>query len=214
MAQRVYFDPTKPFEKRLLKPNQAQQNQQQPQQPDYVTAVQKEKEKEGIAIDDGLIQHSVKRVKKKINDYILINYQKLFFDNQNKENRQGTEAVAQNSDEQTLSAEDILSNAELLGKVQVELRLSDEQNKDPRELLQECLYELEEKGFLNHAGQKVDQYLYQIRDQREKLKHYISGLLKESQRGITFESIYRKVSSQFGNFFTKDFVFRIIDELF
>ena len=76
------------------------------------------------------------------------------------------------------------------------------------------MYELEEKGFLNHAGQKVDQYLYQIRDQREKLKHYISGLLKESSRGITFESIYRKVSSQFGNFFTKDFVFRIIDELF
>lgn len=29
--------------------------------------------------NDGLIQHSVKRVKKKINDYILNNYTKLFF---------------------------------------------------------------------------------------------------------------------------------------
>ena len=29
--------------------------------------------------EGGLIQHSVKRVKKKINDFILNNYSKLFF---------------------------------------------------------------------------------------------------------------------------------------
>ena len=80
--------------------------------------------------------------------------------------------------------------------------------------MQECLTELEEKGFLNCLESKADQYLYTIRDQREKLKHYVSGLLKESTKGITFETIYRRVSNQFGNFYTKDFVFRIIDELF
>ena len=74
--------------------------------------------------------------------------------------------------------------------------------------------ELEEKGFLNCLEQKADQYLYQIRDQREKLRHYITSELKGSTRGLTFETIHKRVSSQFGNFYTKDFVFKVIDELF
>jgi len=53
------------------------------------------------------------------------------------------------SSEQTLSIEDILTNAELITKVEAELRLCEERNKAPRELLQECVNELEEKGFLN-----------------------------------------------------------------
>ena len=64
------------------------------------------------------------------------------------------------SPEQTLSAEDILSNPELLTKVEAELRLCEERNKAPRELLQECVNELEEKGFLNCLEQQADQYLY------------------------------------------------------
>jgi hypothetical protein len=74
--------------------------------------------------------------------------------------------------------------------------------------------ELEEKGFLNCLEQKADQYLYEVRDLREKLHHYITNVLKESQRGLSFDNIHKRVSTQFQNFYTKDFVFKVIDELF
>jgi hypothetical protein len=54
----------------------------------------------------------------------LINYQKLFFSAPAKEGESAE--VAKQRVDQTLSAEDILSNAELLDKVQQELRLSEE----------------------------------------------------------------------------------------
>jgi len=83
MAQKVYFDPTKPFERRLLK-NKSQQPGQPTistlQQPDYVLAGQRDRLANGSQAE-GLIQHSVKRVKKKINDFILSNYNRLFFKN-------------------------------------------------------------------------------------------------------------------------------------
>jgi len=80
-----------------------------------------------------LIQHSTKRIKKKIIDYILNNYKTLFFQ----------------ESERTLSNEEMLSNSKLLKKVEEELRLCIESDKRPRDLLAECLTELEEKGFLN-----------------------------------------------------------------
>ena len=61
---------------------------------------------------------------------------------------------------ETVTQEHILSNQELLTKVEAELRLCEDRNKAPRELLKECLTELEEKGFLNCLEQKADQYLY------------------------------------------------------
>lgn len=80
-----------------------------------------------------MIQHSTKRIKKKIIDYILNNYKSLFFQ----------------ESERTLSNEEMLSNSKLLKKVEEELRLCIESGKRPRDLLAECLAELEEKGFLN-----------------------------------------------------------------
>lgn len=56
--------------------------------------------------------------------------------------------------------------------------------------------------------------MYQVRDQREKLRHYITDLLVESKKGLSFDSIYKKVSNTFQNFYTKEFVFKVIDELF
>jgi len=75
---------------------------------------------------EGLIQHSVKRVKKKINDFILNNYNTLFFDTkgtpQSKDSPMAGDAAAgqtvkegaQTLSKQTLSAEDILSNTKLI----------------------------------------------------------------------------------------------------
>ena len=80
--------------------------------------------------------------------------------------------------------------------------------------MKECLTELEEKGFLNCLEQKADQYLYQVRDQRKKLRHYITEELKNSQRGLSFDNIHKRVSTAYQNFYTKDFVFKVIDELF
>ena len=76
----------------------------------------------------------------------------------------GGQEAGTTAPEQTLSAEEILSNTELITKVEGELRLCEERNKAPRELLQECVNELEEKGFLNCLEQRADQYLYQVRD--------------------------------------------------
>jgi len=107
-----------------------------------------------------------------------------------------------------------LSNAELIVKVEAELRLCEDRNKAPRELLQECVTELEEKGFLNCLEQGADHYLYQVRDQRDKLRHYITKELRDSARGLSFDNIHKRVSTAFQNFYTKDFVFKVIDELF
>ena len=74
--------------------------------------------------------------------------------------------------------------------------------------------ELEERGFLNVLEQGADQYMYQIRDQRDKLRHFITKELKDSARGLSFDTIHKWVSTAFNNFFTKDFVFKVIDELF
>lgn len=67
------------------------------------------------------------------------NYNKLFFKSSSKTTPQGevpnelqhNEAAS----EQTLSAEEILGNAELIKKVEAELRLCEDRNKAPRELL-------------------------------------------------------------------------------
>jgi hypothetical protein len=56
--------------------------------------------------------------------------------------------------------------------------------------------------------------LYQIRDQREKLRHYIADELRKNAKGLSFDAIYKKVTTQFSNFYTKDFIFKVIDELF
>lgn len=138
-------------------------------------------------------------MKKKINDYILNNYTKLFFTN--------------DKNDGVVSAESILTNEELIIKVEAELRLCEDRKKAPRQLLQECINELEEKGFFEQETGE-NGLCYTVRDQRAKLRHFITTELKKSQSGSTFDSIHARVSASFQNFYTKDFVFTIIDELF
>lgn len=62
--------------------------------------------------------------------------------------------------------------------------------------------------------------MYQIRDQRDKLKELIVQLLqdnannKSNKAGMNFDQIYKAVDKKYKNFFTKDPVFKAIDELF
>jgi hypothetical protein len=60
----------------------------------------------------------------------------------------------------------------------------------------------------------ADDYVVTIKDQREKLGKFITGELRQAQTGLTFDSIYRRVCQQHDNFFTKDYIFKVIDELF
>ena len=72
MAQKVFFDPNKPFERRLLKAGQPAAATTI-MQPDYMKIAQEDDDVKDV------IQHSTKRIKKKIIDYILNNYKSLFF---------------------------------------------------------------------------------------------------------------------------------------
>lgn len=158
--------------------------------------------------DKDVIQHSTKRIKKKIIDFILNNYKSLFFAESTGD--QKMEEIK----EKSVNQETILKNQRLLKKVEEELRLGVESDKSPRELLSECIAELEEKGFLNCLESTAEQYVYTIKDQKDKLRIFITGELKKTPNGLTFDSIYRRVCSNYDNFFTKDFVFKVIDELF
>jgi hypothetical protein len=138
----------------------------------------------------------------------LLNYKSLFFADKK------VIETEESKEKYSVSAQTILGNQKLLSKVEEELRLGVESEKSPRELLSECLVELEEKGFLNSLESTAESYVYTIKDQREKLRVFITSELKKQQNGLTFDSIYRRVCQNYDNFFTKDFVFKVIDELF
>ena len=153
-------------------------------------------------------KHSLNRVKKKINDYIFQNYHKLFFE------KPSPQSEAPQQDE-ILQRDQILQNPKLLQKAQEELRFSTDQHKPAVDLLAECIAELEERGFLNLLEGNAELKLYKVKDQKIKLRQFITGQLREAgERGLNFESIYKRVSLEFGGFYTKEFVFKAIDELF
>jgi hypothetical protein len=39
-------------------------------------------------------------------------------------------------------------------------------------------------------------------------------MCQNPSKGLSFDAIYKKVTTQFSNFYTKDFIFKVIDELF
>jgi hypothetical protein len=139
-----------------------------------------------------------------LNNYILNEYQKLF-----------SLAVADDT-RNGITQREFLSNPALLKKASEELRFCEDKNLSAVDLIKHCLSELETQGFLNTLEGEADEYLYQIKDQRDKLKSFISEELQQNKtgKGMNFEQIYRRVASQFQNFYTKDFVFKVIDELF
>ena len=106
------------------------------------------------------------------------------------------------------------TNPALLRKAADELKFCADKTIAPAKLIKDCVTELETLGFLNLLEGEADEYMYQIRDQRDKLKSFISDELKENKKGMNFDQIYRKVSGNFQNFYNKDFVFKVIDELF
>lgn len=116
-----------------------------------------------------------------------------------------------------LTPADFLTHPKILGKAEEELKFCDEPGKSAQDLISDCLLELEEKGFLNLVGDQVRAYVVQISDQKKKLRAYISNQLRSStgsRAGMHFDYLYKAVCQQFDNFYTKEFVFKVIDELF
>ena len=206
-AQKCYYDPSKPFERRLFNESWQKDNLEKKQN------FQKDP-KAGEKIQDqfnpgakkgggDVVEFTLKRVMKNLNNYILNEYQKLF-------------QLATTDSKSGITQKEFISNAILLKKAGEELRFCEDKNISSVDLIKKCLAELETQGFLNTLEGEADEYLYQIRDQRDKLKVYISEELQQNKtgKGMNFDQIYRKVAQQFQNFYTKDFVFKVIDELF
>lgn len=108
----------------------------------------------------------------------------------------------------------MLSNKKLLSHATDELKFCEDKKISPAQLISKCLAELETQGFLVKVSGDGKASRYEIMDQREKLKEFITGELRENEKPMNFDQIYRKVASHFKNFFNKDFVFKAIDELF
>lgn len=81
MCQRVYFEPNETFERRLFGQG-IDPNKLPFQEPAYVTKRMNQPIVDTVMEEDGLNFHSLNRVKKKINDYIINNYVALFFGGQ------------------------------------------------------------------------------------------------------------------------------------
>ena len=108
-----------------------------------------------------------------------------------------------------------MKHPKILQKAIDELKFCDEEGHAPVEVLKDCLVELEARGFVSLTG--PSRYAVQIRDQKQKLHVFISNLLQSGgggSGGIPFEHIYKGVCHEYDNFYTKEFVFKVIDELF
>ena len=119
-----------------------------------------------------VVEYSLKRVMKNLNNYILNEYQKLFF---------SKEKDAKTS--RNIQSKEFYTNEHLLRKAKNELQFCEDKKISAVELIKSCLSELEAQGFLNTLEGEADEYLYQIRDQRDKLKNFISEELQSQQAG-------------------------------
>lgn len=72
---------------------------------------------------------------------------------------------------------ELLTCLPLLDKAKEELKFCQDREVTPQILIKDCLEELETQGFLNLMEGESEEHMYQIKDQRDKLKEYISQLL-------------------------------------
>lgn len=119
---------------------------------------------------DEVYKFSINRIKKKINDFIINEYNTLFT---GQKNTGGEATVPVDYLNVTVTENDFFNHPRLLDKVKAELMYSEDPSKTPQDLLKECLIELESKGFINSTGDTVRHYQLQIRDQRKKLKSFV-----------------------------------------
>ena len=136
-AQKCFFDPNLPFQRRLF--NESYQKENLEKKKAY------QNDKTFKKVDDqqagDVIEYTLKRVMKTINNYILNEWQKLFFS--------GTTHTKENEAERKIQKEEFFSNQMLLRKAGDELKFCENKNITAAALIKECVAELEALGFLN-----------------------------------------------------------------
>ena len=130
--------------------------------------------------------HGSKRIQKKMNDYILTNYSKLFFDGLQVEDMK-------------ISVQDIISNQTLVTKVKDELKFCSDQEITAEELIRRCVVELQKFGFLNTMEGKAEEHVYKIRDMKEVLKKFLMEELQKpgNETGVNFDRLYKMQSQKY-----------------
>ena len=94
-------------------------------------------EKPAEQVTDQVYKYNVKRIKKRINDYILDNYDKLFFAKKENKSEDTCEESPLKNDipmeyqNKTLTQDDIVNNPQIISKVQTELLLCEEPDRKP-----------------------------------------------------------------------------------
>jgi hypothetical protein len=84
--------------------------------------------------------------------------------------------------------------------------MSAEPTKDPAALVQECLKELEDRGFLvKQSFDSPEETMYEVHELKEGLRNFIRMKLAESGKPTQFDAINLWVSQQYGGFYTKEF---------
>ena len=135
MGQKVFFDPCVPYKFRIAKC--AFGERPDFSQPDYQVNRSTQNVENGA---NEINMFSIMRVKKVIADYIMREHISLFTSQ-----KTHADAIQQKI---IVSREDILKNYLILSKTKAEIRMSAEPEKDPHLLVDECVQELWERGFL------------------------------------------------------------------
>lgn len=151
-------------------------------------------------------KHTLKRVMKTIDNFILSEYH-LLFKNQSQHS-------SEHSKEFVVKQSDLFTNEKLLRKAKEELQFCEDTRVTPLDLIKKCLEELERLGFANSLQEEAIEHMFSIKDQKDKLKEFIVQKLQGQSKGMNFNDIYRLVSQNFDRFYTKDMVFKVIDNLF
>ena len=123
----------------------------------------------------------MKRIMKNLNNYILNEYAKLFFN-----------GLKTDQEKQAhVNTKDFLTNKTLLNKASEELRFCENKAVTASELIRSCLIELQSLGFLNTLEEEADNFLYEIKDQKDRLKEFIIAELKQAgadqREGMNFD---------------------------
>lgn len=149
---------------------------------------------------EGVNKHSLNRVKKGLNEYIMKNYLSLF-----------------KCSQMVVTKADILGHAKLQQKARSDLLLSTDPLKLPTDLIIDCIDELVDKKFLQTIETGSDRQfntVFKINDLKESLSEFIRGKLHAANTPVNFEQINKWVKTKHGGFLTKEFVFSVIDEMF
>ena len=102
-----------------------------------------------------VVEFTLKRVMKNLNNFILNEYKVLF-------------PHLQEEGKDTVKADEFIGNDRLIAKAQEDLKFCQDKSVAPNELIKKCINELEAMGFLYMVNNDdSEEHLIHIKDQRK-----------------------------------------------